>query len=313
MGGTSTDVSRFDGRYELEFETEKAGVRVVAPMMAIETVAAGGGSICRFDGVKLVVGPDSAGADPGRACYGRGGPLTITDVNFLLGKILPDKFPFPLDRAAAEARLQEQIDAIARAGQRRYEPLELAEGFVRVANASMAKAIGSISVAKGCDPREYVLVPFGGAAGQHACAVARELGVRQILHHPGAGLLSAYGIGLADVERRRVAGVYETLSPATLAQLQGVLARLEQEAVEGVLTEGIARERIAVSRWLELRYRGVDASLLVPCPAIGGESGTALSLMGGGATGRADGIRPQTLSHKGRGKMRPSGNVWRHS
>ncbi len=160
MGGTSTDVSRFDGRYELEFETEKSGVRVVAPMMAIETVAAGGGSICHFDGVKLVVGPDSAGADPGPACYGRGGPLTVTDVNFLLGKILPDRFPFPLDRMAAEARLPELVDEIDRASGQRYEPLELAEGFVRVANANMAKAIGSISVAKGCDPRDYVLVPF---------------------------------------------------------------------------------------------------------------------------------------------------------
>ncbi|HEV3138705.1 MAG TPA: hydantoinase/oxoprolinase family protein, partial [Pirellulales bacterium] len=266
MGGTSTDVSRFDGRYELEFETEKSGVRVVAPMMAIETVAAGGGSICRFDGVKLVVGPDSAGADPGPACYGRGGPLTITDVNFFLGKILTDRFPFPLDRSAVDARLQALVDEVAAAG-RRFEPFELAEGFVRVADANMAKAIGSISVAKGCDPRHYVLVPFGGAAGQHACAVARELGIAKILHHPDAGLLSAYGIGLADVERHRVAGVYQTLSPDELVKLPPVFERLEQEAFEGVLAEGIARERIVASRWLELRYRGVEASLTVPCPA----------------------------------------------
>ncbi len=268
MGGTSTDVSRFDGRYELEFETEKSGVRVVAPMMAIETVAAGGGSICRFDGVKLVVGPDSAGADPGPACYGRGGPLTITDVNFLFGKILPERFPFPLDRAAAEARLAELIDEIERATARRYAPLELADGLARVANANMAKAIGSISVAKGCDPRDYVLVPFGGAAGQHACAVARELGIPRILHHPHAGLLSAYGIGLADVERHRVAGLYQTLCPAVLADAEPVFQRLEQEALEGVLAEGIARQRITVSRWLELRYRGLEASLSVLCPAV---------------------------------------------
>ncbi|MEX0678488.1 MAG: hydantoinase B/oxoprolinase family protein [Pirellulales bacterium] len=267
MGGTSTDVSRFDGRFELEFETEKSGVRVVAPMMAIETVAAGGGSICRFDGVKLVVGPDSAGADPGPACYGRGGPLSITDVNFLLGKIPPDRFPFPLDRAAAESRLAEWIDRIKIESGHPYDPLELAEGFVRVANASMAKAIGSISVAKGCDPRDYVLVPFGGAAGQHACAVARELGIRQILHHPAAGLLSAYGIGLADVERHQVAGVYELLSRDSLEGIQGVFAGLEGKAVEGVAGEGIAREQIAVSRFLELRYLGVEASLTLPCPA----------------------------------------------
>ncbi len=267
MGGTSTDVSRFDGRYELDFETEKAGVRVVAPMMAIETVAAGGGSICHFDGVKLVVGPDSAGADPGPACYGRGGPLTITDVNYLLGKIPADRFPFPLDRAAAEARLAERIAQIARESGHSYAPLELAEGFVRVANAHMAKAIGSISVAKGCDPRDYLLVPFGGAAGQHACAVARELGIRQILHHPAAGLLSAFGIGLADVQRHRVSGVYQILSPELLAGLDETISNLQAEAIAGVLAEGIARDHITTERSLELRYRGVDASLTVPCPA----------------------------------------------
>jgi 5-oxoprolinase (ATP-hydrolysing) len=267
MGGTSTDVSRFDGRWELEFETEKSEVRVVAPMMAIETVAAGGGSICRFDGVKLVVGPDSAGADPGPACYGRGGPLAITDVNFLLGKIPPDRFPFPLDRRAAEARLAALADQIERATRRRYEPLELAEGFVRVANANMAKAIGSISVAKGCDPREYVLVPFGGAAGQHACAVAAELGIRRILHHPDAGLLSAYGIGLADVERHQVSGVYTNLSPEAMEDSQATFGRLERAAVEGVAGEGIARQQITSERFLELRYRGVDASITLPCPA----------------------------------------------
>jgi 5-oxoprolinase (ATP-hydrolysing) len=266
MGGTSTDVSRFDGRYELEFETEKAGVRVVAPMMAIETVAAGGGSICHFDGVKLVVGPDSAGADPGPACYGRGGPLTVTDVNFLLGRILPDRFPFPLDHAAATGRLTALAEEIAVATGRRYAPLELAAGFVRVANANMAKAIGSISVAKGCDPRDYVLVPFGGAAGQHACAVARELGMREILHHPHAGLLSAYGIGLADVERHAVCGVYCPLSEQAFADLESEFAQLTEQATAGVLAEGIARQRIAISRLVELRYRGVDAALVVPCP-----------------------------------------------
>ncbi len=266
MGGTSTDVSRFDGRYELEFETEKSGVRVVAPMMAIETVAAGGGSICHFDGVKLVVGPDSAGAEPGPACYGRGGPLTVTDVNFLLGKILPDRFPFPLDRTAASARLTTLVDEIASATGRRYAPLELAAGFVRVANANMAKAIGSISVAKGCDPRDYVLVPFGGAAGQHACAVARELGMREILFHPHAGLLSAYGIGLADVERHAVSGVYRALTEQAFVELAGEFTRLAEQAVRGVLAEGIEQERITLTRLVELRYRGVDASLVVPCP-----------------------------------------------
>lgn len=267
MGGTSTDVSRFDGRFELEYETEKSGVRVVAPMMAIETVAAGGGSVCHFDGVKLVVGPDSAGADPGPACYGRGGPLSVTDVNFLLGKIPPDRFPFPLDEAAALARLDELIAQIKTETGHDYRRQELAEGFVRVANANMAKAIGSISLAKGCDPRDYLMVPFGGAAGQHACAVARELGMREILLHPDAGILSAYGIGLADVERHRVAGVYKTLSPATIDELQPVFAKLESEAIDGVLGEGITREQIGVERFLELRYRGVEAPLSLACPA----------------------------------------------
>jgi 5-oxoprolinase (ATP-hydrolysing) len=275
MGGTSTDVSRFDGQYELEFETEKAGVRVVAPMLAIETVAAGGGSICRFDGVRLLVGPESAGASPGPACYGRGGPLTVTDVNLLVGKIRPERFPFPLDRPSAEVRLAAVIEQIAAATARVYEPLALAEGFARIANANMAKAIGSISVAKGCDPRDYVLVPFGGAAGQHACAVAGELGIRQILHHPDAGLLSAYGVGLADVTRHGVAAVYETLSPQALAGLEAVFERLSQQTSEGVLSEGIRPERIAVSRSLELRYRGVEASLPVPCPTGTSATGCA--------------------------------------
>ncbi|HND56164.1 MAG TPA: hydantoinase/oxoprolinase family protein, partial [Pirellulaceae bacterium] len=195
MGGTSTDVSRYEGRLELEYETEKAGVRIVAPMLSIETVAAGGGSICRFDGVKLVVGPDSAGADPGPACYGRGGPLCVTDVNLWLGRILPEHFPFPLDRGAVERALRREADALESATGQRLSLVELADGFVRVANANMTKAIRSISIAKGCDPRDYVLVGFGGAAPQHACAVADDLGMTCVLNHPDAGVLSAYGIG----------------------------------------------------------------------------------------------------------------------
>ena len=228
MGGTSTDVSRFDGRFDLEYETEKAGVRVVAPMMAIETVAAGGGSVCAFDGAKLVVGPQSAGAEPGPACYGRGGPLAVTDVNFYLGKILPEHFPFPLDRTAVEERLAESIDAIQRTTSRRYSPIELCDGFLRVANANMVKAIQSISIAKGCDPREYVLVAFGGAAGQHACAVARELGISQVLLHPDAGILSAYGIGAADVVRHAARGVYRPFSEEAVRELAIPFATLAE-------------------------------------------------------------------------------------
>ena len=202
MGGTSTDVARFDGSYEMEYETQKAGVRVVSPMLAIETVAAGGGSICGFDGVKLHVGPESAGADPGPACYGAGGPLTVTDVNLYLGKILPERFPFALDREAVEQRLTELCDQIAASPLgAEYSPIELAEGFTQIANANMVRAIRRISVAKGYDPADYALVTFGGAGAQHACAMAESLGIPEILVHPYAGILSAYGIGQADVRR----------------------------------------------------------------------------------------------------------------
>ena len=270
MGGTSTDVSRFDGCYQREYETEKGGVRVVAPMMAIETVAAGGGSVCRFDGVKLAVGPDSAGADPGPACYARGGPLAVTDMNFYQGKILADHFPFPLDQATVRRRLQAMCDEIALATGRPYQPHELADGFLCIANANMVKAIRSVSIAKGADPREYVLVAFGGAAGQHACAVARELAVRQIICPPDAGVLSAYGIGLADVARHRVTGVYRPYSEAALAELEALLGNLAGEAREEVVAEGVAADQVEVQRSLDLRYRGLDACLTIAEPPAGG-------------------------------------------
>ncbi len=264
MGGTSTDVARYDGRFEYTYEAEKAGVRIAAPMLAIETVAAGGGSICKFDGLKLVVGPDSAGADPGPACYGRGGPLTVTDCNLILGRIVPEHFPFPLDRPAAESRLAEithQLDAVT-------TPLELAAGFIRIANANMATAIRSISIAKGYDPRDYVLVAFGAAGPQHACAVARELGIKKILSHPDAGVLSALGIGLADVVKHRTAGIYRPLSN-DLGLLKSVLSELERHARSEVEAEGIAAASVELSRSLDLRYQGADAALTIVEPESG--------------------------------------------
>jgi 5-oxoprolinase (ATP-hydrolysing) len=271
MGGTSTDVSRYDGRYELEYETRKAGVRIVAPMLAVETVAAGGGSLCAFDGVKLVVGPASAGANPGPACYGRGGPLTITDVNLFLGRVLPERFPFALDREAVRRRLQQVFDEVRRAEAGGVTSLEdLAFGFVRIANANMVRPIRNISVARGYDPREYTLVTFGGAGGQHACAVARELGMRRVLSHPHAGLLSAYGIGHADIRRHGERAVLAELSPATLSRVREVIDELAAIARNGVVDEGIPVEHIAAPRWrLELRYLGAEGTIAVEGAEIG--------------------------------------------
>ena len=271
MGGTSTDVSRYDGSYEREFETTKAGVRIVSPMLAIETVAAGGGSVCDFDGVKLAVGPASAGADPGPACYGRGGPLTVTDLNVHLGRILPDRFPFPLDTRAVTSRLESLCDRIAESPMgRRYTPTELAEGFLQIAIANMVRAIRNISVARGYDPSDYVLVTFGGAGAQHACAIAKELGVRDVLVHPYAGILSAYGMGLADVRRFAQHSVLRPYDPQTIEALESVFLELENEATREVQDEGIPDDRIGKPRrTLEIRYQGVEAAIPVPCPETG--------------------------------------------
>ncbi len=262
MGGTSTDVARFDGRFELEYETEKAGVRLVAPTMAIETVAAGGGSICRFDGVKLIVGPESAGADPGPACYGRGGPLTVTDCNLVLGRIAAERFPFPLDRAAAKGRLGK----LAAEAASPHSLEELAAGLMRIANANMAAAIRLVTVAKGANPADYLLVAFGSAAPQHACAVARELGVRQVLVHPHAGILSALGIGVADVVRHRAIGIEQVLNSESLKHVGEQLDMLEAEVRDELRGEGIAIEQISAARSLDLRYQGVDSCLSILWP-----------------------------------------------
>ena len=206
MGGTSTDVSRWDGEnFSRRYETEAGGVggvrrmRLQTSMLEIETVAAGGGSVCWFDGQKPAVGPRSAGADPGPACYGRGGPLCVTDLNFFFGKI--PRFPFALDRPAVERRLDELIALMADATGRTYGRVELAAGFLRIADAAMVAPIKKLAAARGDDPRAHTLVAFGGAGGQHACAVARELGMTRVLCSPFAGVLSALGIGLAGVTK----------------------------------------------------------------------------------------------------------------
>jgi 5-oxoprolinase (ATP-hydrolysing) len=263
MGGTSTDVSRYDGAFEMESETEKAGVRIVTPHLAIETVAAGGGSICDFDGERLTVGPASAGASPGPACYGAGGPLTLTDANVFLGRVPPDRFPFPIDRLAVERRLRELAGRLEAAGHAR-SPAAIAEGFLEVANARMAAAIRKISVARGYDVRDYVLVAFGGAGGQHACAVARELGMRRVLVPALAGLLSACGAWLADVRKFAERSLLRPYRDGLPAELEPLFLELEETARAEALADGVPPERLATPRReLEMRYAGQDATLTV--------------------------------------------------
>ena len=260
MGGTSTDVSAFTGELELGYETEIAGVRLRAPMVAIHTIAAGGGSICRYDGFRFTVGPQSAGATPGPLCYGDPAAchLTITDINLALGRVVDDRFPFALERSRVDAALA----AIASRGDGPSQPAEVAAGFFAIANANMAQAIRQISVARGRDPRDYALVVFGGAGGQHACPVARQLGMRKLIFHRYAGVLSAYGMGLADTSwhgesdagRRR-------LDEDSWAQLLPICDRLEQRGrAEITAAAGAAAEITA--RWrVDLRYRGTDTPL----------------------------------------------------
>ncbi len=281
MGGTSTDVSLVvDGQVERAFESRVAGVRVKAPMLRIHTVASGGGSLCRFDGFRLTVGPESAGADPGPLCYGlrdedgapRARDLAVTDANFFLGRLQPDRFPFPLERAPVEQRLREVRDAMAKAGHER-ELDAVAAGFVEVANAHMARAIQEVSVARGVDPRDCALVGFGGAGGQHVCALARDLGMRTVVLHPLAGLLSAYGIGIAETswDGQRDAG--RVPLPAAGAPLPEAVREafeaLEGEGRTALESEGIPGDRARRERRLDLRYRGTETALAVAEPDDG--------------------------------------------
>lgn len=275
MGGTSTDVSRYDGRFErrseLHIEDRASGgaTRVFGDMIAIETVAAGGGSICDFDGAHPTVGPRSAGADPGPACYGRGGPLCITDCNLLLGRVNAARFPFPLDRAAAERCMDERIATIADTLGRVYRREELAAGYVAIANAHMTAAIRQASVRRGYDPREYPLVSFGGAAGQHACAVAGALGMRAIVIHPCASLLSAYGVGAAEIARFAACDIGARLDDATLERVRREFAVLEASLGEVLRTEAPRGATLVCRRRLELRYVGQDEPLAIDEPADG--------------------------------------------
>jgi 5-oxoprolinase (ATP-hydrolysing) len=264
MGGTSTDVSRWAGDYEYVFEHRVGDARLVVPALAIETVAAGGGSICHCDAGRLAVGPVSAGADPGPACYGADGPLTLTDVNLLLGRLVPDRFGIPVDREAAAralGKLRRDLETAAASTPSADE--ELLDGLLRIADERMAAAMQRISVRHGYDPSDHTLVAFGGAGPQHACAVAGLLGVRSILVPRDASLLSAAGLGHAVVERfeqRQVLRPLHEVAPV----LEPLIAELERAAIDRVVAEGVDRTRVRVRRCLvHLRLAGQDTTLEV--------------------------------------------------
>ncbi|MBT5358537.1 MAG: 5-oxoprolinase [Rhodospirillaceae bacterium] len=271
MGGTSTDVTHYYGELERAFETLVAGVRMRAPMMQIHTVAAGGGSICSFDGARYRVGPESAGADPGPASYGKGGPLTVTDCNVMLGKLQPAHFPSvfgprqdaPLDADAVRAKFAALTEDIRAATGDTRSPVEVAEGFLKIAVENMANAIKKISVQRGYDVTRYTLCAFGGAAGQHACLVADALGMTRVLLHPFAGVLSAYGMGLADIRALREQSVEALLGDTVDDRVAGILDQLAGAARDEVSGQGVDDGRITVRRRLHLRYEGTDTSLEV--------------------------------------------------
>ena len=261
MGGTSTDVSHYAGAFELADESLVAGVRIRAPMMQIHTVAAGGGSICRFDGMRFRVGPESAGANPGPACYRSGGPLTVTDCNLFLGRIDPDQFPKVfgasgdqmLNVEASTARLQEVAEQLGGG----KSLAEIAEGFLDIAVDNMAAAIRKISIARGHDVTRYTLACFGGAGGQHACRVADALGIERILVHPLAGVLSAFGIGIADVKAMRETSLLRPLG----VDFKEELDRLQHRACEALIEQRIHADRIELNRRARLRTAGSDTTL----------------------------------------------------
>jgi 5-oxoprolinase (ATP-hydrolysing) len=271
MGGTSTDVSHYAGAYERVFTTQVAGVRLRAPMLDIHTVAAGGGSVLHFDGSRYRVGPDSAGADPGPACYRAGGPLTVTDANVMLGRVQPAHFPAvfgpggdqPLDAGIVREKFAGLAGRIrARTGDNR-SPEQVAEGFVRIAVANIANAVKRISVQKGHDVTRYALTTFGGAGGQHACAVADSLGIRTVLVPPMAGVLSALGIGLADTATMRQQSVETPLTARTMPGVREAAARLESAAREELLDEGVPAGSIRTTCRAHLRYDGTDTAVAV--------------------------------------------------
>ncbi|HWP17267.1 MAG TPA: hydantoinase B/oxoprolinase family protein, partial [Xanthobacteraceae bacterium] len=271
MGGTSTDVSHYDGEYERAFETEVAGVRMRAPMMLIHTVAAGGGSILHFDGARFRVGPDSAGANPGPKCYRRGGPLAVTDANVMAGKLMPDFFPKifgpeqnqPLDAKAVKTAFAELARDV---GGKSSE--EIADGFIKIAVENMANAIKKISVQRGYDVTGYALNCFGGAGGQHACLVADALGMTTVLIHPFSSLLSAYGMGLADIRATRQQAIEEAFGNKSLATLSRIAKRLSKDVSGEVAGQGVPKKDLKVHVRAHIRYAGTDTALVVKAGSL---------------------------------------------
>jgi len=270
MGGTSTDVSHYAGVFEREFETQVAGVRMRAPMMSIHTVAAGGGSLLQFDGARLRVGPQSAGAHPGPASYRRGGPLAVTDANVMVGKVQPDFFPQvfgPHANEALDARaVQQQFAVLSERLQR--APEAVADGFIRIAVQQMANAIKKISVARGYDVTRYTLQCFGGAGGQHACLVADALGMTQVFVHPLAGVLSAYGMGLADQSLIREQSVEERLTPEALPRMALLIENLRAVASQALAQQATGAEHLQTFARVHVRYEGSDSALIVPWASV---------------------------------------------
>ena len=273
MGGTSTDVSHFAGAYERAFETEVAGVRMRAPMMLIHTVAAGGGSILHYDGARFRVGPDSAGANPGPKCYRRGGPLALTDANVMVGKLIADFFPkifgpqqnLPLDAEAVRDGFAALAKEIGRSAE------EVADGFIKIAVENMANAIKKISVQRGYDVTRYALNCFGGAGGQHACLVADALGMTSVLIHPLSSLLSAYGMGLADIRSMRQQAIEEPFGAQARTSLHSAAQKLAKDALAEVERQGVASDKITLHVRAHIRYAGTDTALIVEAgPLTGG-------------------------------------------
>jgi 5-oxoprolinase (ATP-hydrolysing) len=271
MGGTSTDVSHFSGEFERVFDTQVAGVRMRAPMMSIHTVAAGGGSILHFDGSRYRVGPDSAGANPGPASYRRGGPLTVTDCNVMLGKVQPAYFPHlfgidgrqPLDQATVAGQFSAIAREIGAATGNTPTAEAVAEGFIHIAVGNMANAIKRISVQRGHDVTQYALTSFGGAGGQHACLVADALGMTTVFVHTLAGVMSAYGMGLADQVAMREAAVEVRLNDLAVDALARRFEAIGDSARQELLAQGVAEERITLVRRVHLRYEGTDSAIIV--------------------------------------------------